>query len=358
MPFCANIDITTSHFSQVLERLDKTGKEIHLVRSAFHRQFTETMGANGIDAVKYYRQVGLPVTEPEDPGSLLPEKPFWRLVNLVARDRNVPDFGSQIALRYPWHRVQTLAPLIGNSKNLKELLITFCQVSSSQSSQVEFDLETHDSRNWFAANGNPLIRNDIQMELYRVTCMIQLIQLATGSGWQPDRVRLSMPNTSLTKSCPLLAMSQIGFSCNQTAVAIPDIALKLPIRLEIPSTRVNLSNYNIDAGFLDSLRLILVLGITHGEFKIESIARTVDIPIRTLQRQIEAHGTSFNKLLGEVRYEIAREELLKTNLKIQEISAKLGYSDNSHFVRAFKRWSGITPRKLRESASSRLKIKK
>ena len=352
MPFCANIDITKSHFSQVIERLDKTGKEIHLVRAAFHRQFAETMKANGIDAVKYYRRVQLPTTEPDDPESLLPEKPFWRLVNLVAKYENIPGFGSQVAVRYPWHHVETLAPLIGNSKNLKELLITFCEVASSQSSQVVFDLETRNSRYWFAANGNPLIRNDIQMELYRITCMIQLIQLAAGSGWRPERVRLFMPNMSLTNSCPLLTLSQIEFSCRQTAIAIPDVALKLPVRLEIPSTRINLSNYNIDADFIDSLRLILVLGITHGEFKIESIAQTVGIPTRTLQRQIEAHGTSFNKLLGEVRYKIARENLLKTNQKIQEISTKLGYSDHSHFVRAFRRWSGMTPREFRKSTSS------
>ncbi len=310
------------------------------------------MLVNGIDAVKYFRRVRLPIAESEDPGSLLPEKPFWRLVNLVARDRNIPDFGNQVAVRYPWHRVETLAPLIGNCKNLKELLITFCEVASSQSSQVGFDLETRHGRYWFAANGNPLIRNDVQMELYRLTCMIQLIQLATGSGWRPERVRLFMPNISLTNACPLIATSQIEFSCRQTAIAIPDVVLKLPVRLEIPSSRVNLSSYDIDADFLESLKLIVAIGIAHGECKIESIALTVDISTRTLQRQLIGHGTSFNKLLGEVRYELARESLIKTDQNIREISAKLGYSDHSHFIRAFKRWSGMTPREFRKSVSS------
>lgn len=331
--------------------MKNTKKEIHLVRGAFHTQFTETMLANGIDAVKYYRRVGLPVTEPEDPESLLPEKPFWSLINLVARDQNIPDFGSQIAVRYPWHRVQTLAPLIGNCKTLKELLVTFCEVASSQSSQVRFDLEARDDRYWFAANGNLLFRNDIQMEIYRLTCMIQLIQLATGAGWRPEIVRLFMPNTSLTNFCPLIAASQIEFSCRQTAITIPGVVLKLPVRLEIPPSWGNLSNYEIDASFIESLKLILEISIAHGQFKIELIALIVGISSRTLQRQLEAHGTSFNKVLGEVRYEIARENLLNTDQKIQEISVKLGYSDNSHFVRAFKRWSGMTPREFRKSVS-------
>ncbi len=322
-----------------------------MVRTAFRSQFTETMQANGIDAVKYYRRVGLPVTESEDPESLLPEKPFWRLVNLVAGDRNIPDFGSQVAVRYPWHRVETLAPLIGNSKNLKELLITFCEVASSQSSQVRFELETRNGRYWFAANGNPLVRNDTQMELYRVTCMIQLVQLAAGSGWRPERVRLFMPNMSLTNSCPLIAVSEIEFSCRQTAIAIPDVALELPVELEIPVSQVNLNNYDINANFIDSLKLILEIYITHGECKIDSIAKAIDMPSRTLQRRLKAFGTSFNELLGEIRFKLAKTKLKSKAWSIRDTSLELGYSDDAHFIRAFKRWSGMTPGEFRKISS-------
>jgi AraC-like DNA-binding protein len=331
--------------------VDKTGKEIHLVRAAFQRQFTETMRANGIDAVKYYRRVQLPTTESDNPESLLPEKPFWRLVNLVAKNENIPDFGAQVATAFPWHSVVSLGPSISQCETFSELIVTFCKIASSQSSQVQFALESFNDCLWFAANGPPLVRKDIQMELYRVTCMIQLIQLATGSGWRPENVRLAMPTKYLMDSCPLIKRSTISFSCGQTAVEIPDIALNLPVRLKIPTTQVDLNKYDIKANFLDSLRLILEIYIAHDEYKIDSIAKAIDMPSRTLQRRLKALGTSFNEVLGEIRFKIAKTNLKSKTWSIQEISAGLGYSDDAHFVRAFKRWSGMTPGEFRKIGS-------
>ena len=330
--------------------MGKTRKDIHLVRAAYLRQFTKTMQANGIDTAKYYRRVKLPTTEPDDPESLLPEVPFWRLVNLVAREENIPDFGAQVGKAFPWHSVVSLEPLLSQCNTLGELIVTFCKVASGQSSQVQFNLEQINGKYWFAANGTPLIRNDFQMEFYRVTCMAQMIQLATGSGWRPQNVRLSMPNINLKTSCPLINQAAIYFSSGQTAIEIPDIAINLPVRLKIPDSQVNLNKYDINANFLDGLRLILEIYIAHGEYKFESVAKAVGIPARTLQRRLKAFGTSFSELLGETRFEIAKIKLKRKAWSIQRISAQLGYSDDAHFVRAFKRWSGMTPGEFKKTA--------
>jgi len=291
----------------------------------------------------------LPATEPDNPESLLPEIPFWRLVNLVASEENCPDFGARVATAFPWHSVVSLGPLISQSETLLELIATFCKVASSQSSHVQFDFETFDGCHWFVANGTPLVRKDIQMELYRVTCMIQLIQLATGSGWRPESVRLFMPSRNIVDSCSLIKYAKINFSCGQTAVEIPDIALKMPVKLKIPDSQVNLTNYDINANFRDSLKLILAIYITHGEYKIDSIAEAVGIPARTLQRRLKVHETSFNELLGETRFELAKIKLKRKTWSTRRISEELGYSDDAHFVRAFKKWSGMTPGKFRKT---------
>lgn len=327
-----------------------TGKEFHLVRAAFLKPFTETMRANGVDAAKYYRKVKLPAVEPEEPESLLPEKPFWRLVNIVARNENIPDFGAQVATAFPWHSVESLGPLISQCDTLGELLVTFCQNASGQSSQVQFDLKSHRGSRWFIASGTPLIRKDTQMEFYRVTCMIQLIQLATGSGWRPKNVMLFMPIQDTTHSCSLIDQSAVAFSCGQTAIEIPHVALKLPVKLSIPNTRMDLSKYDIDASFIDSLKIILQIYIAHGEYKIESIATVIGIPVRTLQRRLGDLGTSFNELLGKTRFELGKILLKGKTPSISKISAELGYSDDAHFVRAFKRWAGMTPGEFRKTS--------
>ncbi|NOH24963.1 AraC family transcriptional regulator [Vibrio europaeus] len=80
---------------------------------------------------------------------------------------------------------------------------------------------------------------------------------------------------------------------------------------------------------------------------IEALAMQFGCSSRTLRRKLEQDGTSYQKLLGEVRSDIAKEFLLRTELTIEEIAFRLGYSDTANFRRGFKRWTGITPQRFR-----------
>lgn len=62
-----------------------------------------------------------------------------------------------------------------------------------------------------------------------------------------------------------------------------------------------------------------------------------------IQRRIKAHGTSFNVLLGEARFALAKSGLKDPDSTTTGIAAQPGYTDSAHFIRAFRRWSGMTP---------------
>jgi AraC-like DNA-binding protein len=64
---------------------------------------------------------------------------------------------------------------------------------------------------------------------------------------------------------------------------------------------------------------------------------------RTLSRRLQSLGTSFQQLVDEGRFGIARQMLEHTSLDVSEIAASLDYSDASAFTRSFRRWSGTTP---------------
>ena len=159
--------------------------DIHLVKAAFHSQFKTAMESCGVSADYYFNRVGLP-TEVSDPESLLPVKPLYHLVNIVAISENIPDFGSQVAQLTPWHRVLSLGPLIQASADLSHLLGKFCDIASSQSSSVLFTLVNEGTNFRFCYSNTLVYKGDIQMELYRITSMIQLVQLAAGTQWRPQ----------------------------------------------------------------------------------------------------------------------------------------------------------------------------
>jgi len=69
---------------------------------------------------------------------------------------------------------------------------------------------------------------------------------------------------------------------------------------------------------------------------------------RTLQARLEAEGTSFSALIEEVRILLAKLYLQRPESSLDEIAEWLGYSEQTSFGRAFRRWTGTSPQKYRQ----------
>ncbi len=85
-----------------------------------------------------------------------------------------------------------------------------------------------------------------------------------------------------------------------------------------------------------------------GEVSLEKIAKVMAMHPRLLQQKLQAENTSFRALLTEVRFEKAQQQLLHTQVRIADLALSLGYADETSFSRAFKRWSGLSPRVWRQ----------
>lgn len=80
---------------------------------------------------------------------------------------------------------------------------------------------------------------------------------------------------------------------------------------------------------------------------LERILEALHLSRRTLQRRLDAEGTSFSLLQSEVRLERARELMRFGGMGQDDIARQLGFSDASAFSRAFKGWTGQSPRVFR-----------
>ena len=95
-----------------------------------------------------------------------------------------------------------------------------------------------------------------------------------------------------------------------------------------------------------SQRLLRPQAIT----QMETIAAEIGMAPRTLHRHLAAEGTSFRRLVDEVREALA-EEMLAHRMTIDEVAERLGYAEASSFVHAFKRWKGVAPGAYRQGRS-------
>lgn len=114
-----------------------------------------------------------------------------------------------------------------------------------------------------------------------------------------------------------------------------------------PELRQRLSHLDAQATTTQRVRAALLEGLPSGLVTIEDIARKLALSRRTLQRRVDAEGTSFQQILNGTREALARHYLEKTALPIAEISFLLGFDESNSFHRAFRGWTGSTPDRVR-----------
>ncbi len=94
---------------------------------------------------------------------------------------------------------------------------------------------------------------------------------------------------------------------------------------------------------LARVRTVVATLALSSSVSLERAAAQLVTSPRTLQRRLCAAGTRFGKIVEETRLGIAGALLRKTELSVQEIAGRMGYSTSGGFARAFGRWSGQSP---------------
>lgn len=148
----------------------------------------------------------------------------------------------------------------------------------------------------------------------------------------------------------------VQFGADENAVIVPKSLLQAPLRQPDHQLRITLEAHaqsqlaelsNLDtlsAQVKHSIRQRLLEGITRQDMVADHLGMTS----RTLQRRLHQEGNSYQRLLDEVRQEMAEDYLRNTALPIPDIAIRLGYSETTSFHRKFKAATGITPGEFRE----------
>jgi AraC-like DNA-binding protein len=103
------------------------------------------------------------------------------------------------------------------------------------------------------------------------------------------------------------------------------------------------SSFDIVADTERAVKVTLELGAP----RIERVAQSLAMSVRTLQRRLDDEGTSFQEVVEGVRERLARHHAERGELSSTQMAFLLGYADLTTFLRAFKRWTGGSPQEFR-----------
>ena len=96
-------------------------------------------------------------------------------------------------------------------------------------------------------------------------------------------------------------------------------------------------------GVVEQVCDAIIAGLPQGRARLPAVAQQLGLTPRTLQRKLADAGTSFQRVLDETRFALARDYLGRPGLSLLEISSLLGYQEQSAFNHAFRDWAGVNP---------------
>jgi AraC-like DNA-binding protein len=188
-----------------------------------------------------------------------------------------------------------------------------------------------------------------------VAAMFNIMQTLCGPDWKPSEVRFAHRKPDDVRPYRSFFGAPLIFDATLNAVVFTVDWLNLRLARADPELH-RLLQQQVDAledKFGDDLpgqiRSVLRTALLTDHARSDQVAMLFSMHSRTLSRRLNACGTSFQELLDEGRFEIARQMLKDTRMDVNQVAATFNYADASAFTRAFRRWSGTTPSQWREN---------
>ncbi|PIG92584.1 AraC family transcriptional regulator [Gloeocapsopsis sp. IPPAS B-1203] len=324
------------------------------------RNSIQYAAACGIDPQSLCAAIGIKPSLLEMPDAYVTgevDQTLWRELVQQTGDQNI---GLHIGEKFNLAAIGILGYVLFNCQTfgqvLNKLSRYLCLIS--QGVEINFTVlqtqvlfEYHVISDW----KNYLLEEPRQPIEVNFSALLTAAKTLTGYSLHLHEVWFQYPQPADITEHQRIFQSPILFSQSVNRLIFDAAYLNLPV---LSSNSLLLSTFEEHATvMLDTINQKniytqqVVREITHclqGEVpSLEAIARSLAMSVRNLQRELHSEGTSYQQLLDETRKELAMRYLKKQDVMIHDIVFLLGFSEPSAFHRAFKRWTGKTPREYK-----------
>lgn len=279
------------------------------------------------------------------------------LLGACVRQARCPHFGLLVGQKVDLHSLGIPGRLALHARDVRAGLRDFVGYFALHDSGGGPSLAIHDGTVSLAYGIHTAgIRNADQVYDLCAAAMCNIMRQLCGPGWQPDLILL--PRRRPANIGPYLEIlgPPVRFDAVQCAILFPASWLQKPIVDADPLLHTLLEERA--AGELRNgrpflpgeVRHVIRLMLLDGQHSRAALAARLGMHERTLGRRLQEAGTTFQALLDEARADVARQLLRDTRTSIARIAISLGYRDPTVFTRAFRRWTGTTPREYRRGS--------
>ncbi len=187
---------------------------------------------------------------------------------------------------------------------------------------------------------------------HTIATIPHFVKLLCGKPIQPLRVHFAFARPRDTREYLRVLKTEPLFDQPSNCIVFRLSDMRLPLISHNPALNAifkellekEMAKLSGSARFSDELRGVILKKFVSTIPQLPEVAEQLHVTPRTLQRRLKEEGATFQSVVESVKSELAIGMLKKPGLTVSEIAYKLGYMEPNVFRRAFKKWTGVSPK--------------
>ncbi|WP_243370796.1 AraC family transcriptional regulator [Microvirga solisilvae] len=309
-----------------------------------------------VDSVPLIREAGLDPALFDDGTNVIPHAALGRLLSLCVTRTNCNHFGLLVGMSASILSLGMVGRLMQHSETLGDALRALVSNLCIQNRGSVPSLTVSDDVAIFTFSVyQSEAESADQISDGSLAVAVNAMRSLCGPEWHPLEVLLPRMCPKDQEPYRRHFRAPVRFNQESASIVFPVRDLKLripgadPMMRAMLEERIQQMKGAQGSEFSDDIRRLLRMRLTSNHCSADEIAHLLAIHRRTLSRRLKDSGMGYRAITNEIRFEIARQLLTDTQVPLAQIAAALGYSEASAFTRAFRRWSGQTPKHWRDN---------
>ncbi|WP_299351561.1 AraC family transcriptional regulator [uncultured Shimia sp.] len=318
---------------------------------AFLQPFFDELLRRGTKRSEMAARVSLQEDALFDPSVTLPANTVYAFLGWVVTSTNDLLICDRIGQKMANGDWTPLLPLMTSAKTVGDFLLKFSMMSSERSRAATYKLESEGPiALWRLLRAKGASSEACYADAVATGFFVGILKSAAGRNWEPSKVIAVLPDSSLVSTDLLPSTSKLSGQAG-LILRFPSayLALNMPA-ISPPSDFVDVDiPSKLETTFAERVRQLIELRISEPDLGVDTIAQDLGLSRWKLQSLLKVEGMMISEIRGEVRNRLALERVATTKDSVSSIAASLGYTNSSNFTRAFRGWTGMSPRDHRKT---------
>lgn len=328
--------------------------------ASWGRLIAQVLDNRDIDSVALFARAGLNLADASDPNARFSSRRMARVWALAVEASGDPAFALQLPQFFNPSTYNALGLSIISSRNASEAIHRVLRYHHIASDAVTMRLRESANRTvliWEVPPENEPVAPEA-LEAFMATG-ITLFRSVIGPNLAPVEVHFSHNKSRAVERYQEFFRAPVYFGSAETKIVYDNSMGEVEYTSANPELASILDEWmgkylsRLHADTTTSqVQVYLFEHLPDGEASQHDVAGHLKLSTRTLQRRLRKEGANFKDLLDKTRHDLALKYVLEPNLSLADVTYLLGFSDQSNFSRAFRRWTSLAPQQYRQEAAS------